>query len=147
MKVRACWSALENKAEQAITQLRAETVQAEKLRESLLSSQQRLEHMYEEYRAKNAAIDVSKGMADAMNQRQFMAQLLALRERVGQDITKSEMHLHNLAQRMLLAETERLKMKTLSENDFQAVQVHVRRREQRSMDELGMQQFNQARAA
>jgi len=147
MKVRACWSALENKAEQAITQLRAETVQAEKLRESLLSSQQRLEHMYEEYRAKNAAIDISKGMADAMNQRQFMAQLLALRERVGQDITKSEMHLHNLAQRMLLAETERLKMKTLSENDFQAVQVHVRRREQRSMDELGMQQFNQARAA
>ena len=107
MKVRACWSALENKAEQAITQLRAETVQAEKLRESLLSSQQRLEHMYEEYRAKNAAIDISKGMADAMNQRQFMAQLLALRERVGQDITKSEMHLHNLAQRMLLAETER----------------------------------------
>jgi flagellar export protein FliJ len=103
--------------------------------------------MYEEYRAKNAAIDISKGMADAMNQRQFMAQLLALRERVGQDITKSEMHLHNLAQRMLLAETERLKMKTLSENDFQAVQVHVRRREQRSMDELGMQQFNQARAA
>ncbi len=147
MKVRACWSALENKAEQAITQLRAETVQAEKLRESLLSSQQRLEHMYEEYRAKNAAINISKGMADAMNQRQFMAQLLALRERVGQDITKSEMHLHNLAQRMLLAETERLKMKTLSENDFQAVQVHVRRREQRSMDELGMQQFNQARAA
>ena len=147
MKVRACWSALENKAEQAITQLRAETVQAEKLRESLLSSQQRLEHMYEEYRAKNAAIDISKGRADAMNQRQFMAQLLALRERVGQDITKSEMHLHNLAQRMLLAETERLKMKTLSENDFQAVQVHVRRREQRSMDELGMQQFNQARAA
>jgi len=147
MKVRACWSALENKAEQAITQLRAETVQAEKLRESLLSSQQRLEHMYEEYRAKNAAIDISKGMADAMNQRQFMAQLLALRERVGQDITKSEMHLHNLAQRMLLAETERLKMKTLSENDFQTVQVHVRRREQRSMDELGMQQFNQARAA
>ena len=147
MKVRACWSALENKAEQAITQLRAETVQAEKLRESLLSSQQRLEHMYEEYRAKNAAIDISKGMADAMNQRQFMAQLLALRERVGQDITKSEMHLHNLAQRILLAETERLKMKTLSENDFQAVQVHVRRREQRSMDELGMQQFNQARAA
>ena len=35
MKVRACWSALENKAEQAITQVRAETVQAEKLRESM----------------------------------------------------------------------------------------------------------------
>ncbi len=147
MKVRACWSALEKKAEQTITQLRAETVQAEKLRESLLSSQQRLEHMYEEYRAKNAAIDSSKGMSDALNQRQFMSQLLTLRERVAQDITKSEMHLHNLAQRMLLAETERLKMKTLSENDLQAVQVHVRRREQRSMDELGMQQFNQARAA
>lgn len=147
MKIRACWSALEGKAEQKITQLRAETVQAEQLRDSLLASQQRLEQLYEEYRAKTAATETSKGMSDAMNQRQFMAQLLTLRERVERDIGTAQLHLQTLAHRMLQAEAERLKMKTLTENDRLAVQKHVQKREQHSMDELGMLQFNQARAA
>ncbi len=147
MKIRACWSALEGKAEQKITQLRAEMVQAEQLRDSLLASQQRLEHLYEEYRAKTAAADTSKGMSDAMNQRQFMSQLLTLRERVERDIGTSQLHLQTLAHRMLQAEAERLKMKTLTENDRLAVQKYTNKREQRSMDELGMLQFNQARAA
>ena len=137
----------EGKAEQKITQLRAETVQAEQLRDSLLASQQRLEQLYEEYRAKTAAADTSKGMSDAMNQRQFMSQLLTLRQRVERDIGTSQLHLQTLAHRMLQAEAERLKMKTLTENDRLAVQKHVQKREQHSMDELGMLQFNQARAA
>ena len=121
MKIRACWSALEGKAEQKITKLRAETVQAEQLRDSLMASQQRLEQLYEEYRAKTAAADTSKGMSDAMNQRQFMSQLLTLRERVERDIGTSQLHLQTLAHRMLQAEAERLKMKTLTENDRLAV--------------------------
>lgn len=147
MKIRACWSALEGKAEQKITKLRAETVQAEQLRDSLLASQQRLEQLYEEYRVKTAAADTSRGMSDAMNQRQFMSQLLTLRERVERDIGTSQLHLQTLAHRMLQAEAERLKMKTLTENDRIAVQKYVNKREQHSMDELGMLQFNQARAA
>jgi flagellar export protein FliJ len=147
MKVRACWSALEGKAEQKIAQLRAEITQAEQLRDSLLASQQRLENLYEEYRAKTMAADTSKGMADAMNQRQFMSQLLTLRQRVERDIGTSQLHLQTLAHRMLQAEAERLKMKTLTENDRLAVQKHVLKREQHSMDELGMLQFNQVRAA
>ena len=147
MKVRACWSALEGKAEQKITQLRAEITQAEQLRDSLLASQQRLENLYEEYRAKTMATDTSRGMADAMNQRQFMSQLLTLRQRVERDIGTSQLHLQTLAHRMLQAEAERLKMKTLTENDRLAVQKHVLKREQHSMDELGMLQFNQVRAA
>jgi len=147
MKIRACWSALEGKAEQKITKLRAETVQAEQLRDSLLASQQRLEQLYEEYRVKTAAADTSRGMSDAMNQRQFMSQLLTLRERVERDIGTSQLHLQTLAHRMLQAEAERLKMKTLTENDRLAVQKYVSKREQHSMDELGMLQFNQARAA
>jgi flagellar export protein FliJ len=147
MKIRACWSALEGKAEQKITKLRAEIVQAEQLRDSLLASQQRLEQLYEEYRAKTAAAGTSKGMSDAMNQRQFMSQLLTLRQRVERDIGTSQLHLQTLAHRMLQAEAERLKMKTLTENDRLAVQKHVQKREQHSMDELGMLQFNQARAA
>ena len=147
MKVRACWSALEGKAEQKITQLRAEITQAEQLRDSLLASQQRLENLYEEYRVKTIAADTSRGMADAMNQRQFMSQLLTLRQRVERDIGTSQLHLQTLAHRMLQAEAERLKMKTLTENDRLAVQKHVLKREQHSMDELGMLQFNQVRAA
>lgn len=147
MKVRACWSALEGRAEQKITKLRADTAQAHNLLESLIASQQRLEHLYEEYRAKTAAADTSKGMSDAMNQRQFMSQLLTLRERVERDINTSKLHLQTLAHQMVQAEAERLKMKTLTENDRLAVQKHTNRREQKSMDELGMLQFNQARAA
>ena len=48
---------------------------------------------------------------------------------------------------MMQAETERLKMKTLTENDRLAVQKYTNKREQKNMDELGMLQFNQARAA
>jgi flagellar export protein FliJ len=86
-------------------------------------------------------------MSDAQNQRQFMSQLLTLRERVERDIGKSTIHLQTLAHSMLQAEAERLKMKTLTENDRLAVQKHTNKREQHSMDELGMLQFNQARAA
>ncbi|MDH4481385.1 MAG: flagellar export protein FliJ [Rhodoferax sp.] len=145
MKTRACWSALESRAEQKITQLRAETAQAEQLRDALLASQLRLENLYEEYRAQAEARETSKGMSDAMNQRQFMSQLLKLRERVERDIETSNLRLQTLTHRMLQAETERLKMKTLAENDRLAVQKFVQKREQNSMDELGMLQFNQAR--
>jgi flagellar export protein FliJ len=147
MKTRACWSALESRAEQKITQLRAETVQAEQLRDALLASQLRLENLYEEYRAQTEATDTSKGMSDAMNQRQFMSQLLKLRERVERDIGTSNLHLQTLTHRMQQAETERLKMKTLAENDRLTVQKYVQKREQHHMDELGMLQFNQVRAA
>jgi len=147
MKTRACWSALESRAEQKITQLRAETAQAEQLRDALLASQHRLENLYAEYRAQAEASDTSKGMSDAMNQRQFMSQLLKLRERVDRDIGTSNPHLQTLAHRMQQAETERLKMKTLAENDRLTVQKYMQKRELHSMDELGMLQFNQARAA
>jgi flagellar export protein FliJ len=147
MKVRACWSALEGKAEQKITKLRADTAQAQSLLESLITSQQRLENLYLEYHAKAAATDSCKGMSDTMNQRQFMSQLLTLRERVERDINTSKLHLQTLAHQMVQAEAERLKMKTLTENDRLAVQKYTNKREQKSMDELGMLQFNQARAA
>jgi flagellar biosynthesis chaperone FliJ len=43
---------------------------------------------------------------------------------------------------MVEAEGERLKMQTLDEQETLAFQVHNRKREQRSMDELGVSQFN-----
>jgi len=144
MKVRTCWSALENKAERKITQIREDTARAEELRESLLGSQAKLEKMYQEYYEKNAANSSYKGMTDAMNQRQFMSQLLNLRERVRNDIERSETHVTTLAHHKVLAETERLKMQTLTENDRLAVAKFVEKREQSRMDEMGVMQFNRA---
>jgi flagellar export protein FliJ len=100
--------------------------------------------MYKEYHEKNAALSQSKGMTDAMNQRQFMSQLLNLRERVSGDLQRSEFHLATLAHHLVLAETERLKMQTLTENDRLAVEKFVQKREQSRMDEMGVMQFNRA---
>ena len=144
MKVRACWSALENKAERKIALLRDETTRAQALRQSLLSSQVKLEEMYKEYHEKNAALSDTKGMTETMNQRQFMSQLLNLRERVQGDLQRSDSHLANLGAHMVLAETERLKMQTLTENDRLAVEKFVEKREQSRMDEMGVMQFNRA---
>ena len=144
MKVRACWSALENKAERKIALLREETTRAQALRQSLLSSQAKLEEMYKEYHEKKAALSDTKGMTETMNQRQFMSQLLNLRERVQGDLQRSDSHLANLGAHMVLAETERLKMQTLTENDRLAVEKFVEKREQSRMDEMGVMQFNRA---
>ena len=144
MKVRACWSALENKAERKITRIREDTVRAQELLQSLLGSQAKLEQMYQEYYEKNASNSTFKGMTDAMNQRQFMSQLLNLRERVRSDIERSETHIATLAHHKVLAETERLKMQTLTENDRLAVAKFVEKRDQSRMDELGVMQFNRA---
>jgi flagellar export protein FliJ len=110
----------------------------------LLGSQAKLEKMYQEYYEKNAANSSYKGMTDAMNQRQFMSQLLNLRERVRNDIERSETHVTTLAHHKVLAETERLKMQTLTENDRLAVAKFVEKREQSRMDEMGVMQFNRA---
>ena len=147
MKVRACWSALEIKAEQLVAQLRAETGQSLKLLESLSSSKQRVDQMYHEYHSQATAMTSATGMSGVQNHRQFMLQLQSLRERVDNDIGKTRRYLSVLEQRTVEAETERLKMQSLMDNDKLAVQNYENRREQRNMDELGVMQFNRARAA
>ena len=131
------------KAERRLAQIQADIVRANKLLETLEASQQRLQFLYEEYRLQGAnAAQLSHGMQDAMNQRQFMAQLATLSQRVAQDIEKAEAALASLRQQQAGAEIERLKMQTLDEQEVLAFEVRTRRREQRSMDELGVSQFN-----
>ncbi len=143
MKARECWSVLEGKAQQKVAKAQAEIVQARKMLQGLQASRERLEFLYEEYRAKSLATDgVSQGMQDAMNQRQFMSQLQSLRERVLQDIAQSEAALARLNQAMALAEAERMKMQTLDENEHTAVAAKMMKREQSRMDELGVMLFN-----
>ena len=131
------------KAERRLAQIQADIVRANKLLETLEASQQRLQFLYEEYRLQGAnAAQLSHGMQDAMNQRQFMAQLATLSQRVAQDIEKAKAAQASLRQQQAGAEIERLKMQTLDEKEVLAFEGRMRRREQRSMDELGVSQFN-----
>lgn len=146
MKVRTCWAVLENRAEQLLTQLQTDTGQALRLRDSLLSSQHRLNQMLDEYRAQSLGLSSSTGMSAALNQRQFMTRIVLLRKRVVQDIAKSNSHLAELEQRTRLAHEARLKMQALAENDRKGVHKHLQLREQAGMDAIGVMQFNRASA-
>ncbi len=143
MKPRQCWSIMAGKAERRLALIQADALRAGKLLEKLEGSQRRLQVLYEEYRLQGAgAGQLSHGMQDALNHRQFMSQLATLSERVAQDIEKARWALAGLQQQMAVAEIEKLKMKTLDAQEVLALEVLASKREQRSMDEVGLTLFN-----
>ena len=96
---RPCWTVLADKAEDQVTAIQNELGLARQRLESLQNSQQRVQTMYDEYREKiNSQSNESLGMSEAMNQRQFMSQLLVLMQRVKTDI----LHTENLRRRKLV---------------------------------------------
>ena len=117
--------------------------QARQRLESLDSSRQRVQAMYDDYRLKlNDPQGASQGMREAMNQRQFMAQLLTLMQRVSTDIQHTQNLLDSYKERLLEVERERIKMQTLADQNALAVQKSLNRKEQKQMDSLGVMQFN-----
>ena len=140
---RPCWTVLADKAEDQVTAIQNELGQARKRLESLQSSQQRVQTMYDEYREKiNSQTQESLGMSEAMNQRQFMSQLLVLMQRVKTDIQHTENLLLAMKERLIEAERERIKMQTLADQNAMAVQREENKKDQRRMDALGVMQFN-----
>ena len=140
---RPCWTVLADKAEDQVTAIQHELGQARKRLESLQSSQQRVQAMYDEYRDKiNNPSQESLGMSEAMNQRQFMSQLLVLMQRVKTDIQHTENLLLSIKERLIEAERERIKMQTLADQNAMAVRKDLNKREQKKMDEMGVMQFN-----
>ncbi len=140
---RPCWTVLADKAEDKVTVIQNEMGLARKRLESLQSSQQRVQTMYDEYREKiNNQCSESLGMSEAMNQRQFMSQLLVLMQRVKTDIHHTENLLLSIKERLIDAERERIKMQTLADRNAQAVQRAESIKDQRRMDALGVMQFN-----
>jgi flagellar export protein FliJ len=116
---------------------------ARKRLESLQSSEKRVQVMYDEYRDKtNTEGNQSLGMSEAMNQRQFMSQLLTLMQRVKIDIHHTENLMISIKERLLEAERERIKMQTLADQNASAVRKVLNKREQKKMDDLGVMQFN-----
>jgi flagellar export protein FliJ len=140
---RPCWTVLADKAEDQVAAIQNELGLARKRLESLQSSQQRVQAMYDEYREKiNSQIQESLGMSEAMNQRQFMSQLLVLMQRVKTDIQHTENLLLAMKERLIEAERERIKMQTLADQNAMAVRKDLNKREQKKMDEMGVMQFN-----
>jgi flagellar export protein FliJ len=81
-------------------------------------------------------------MREAMNQRQFMSQLLTLMARVKTDIQYTDNAIVGIKERLMVAERERIKMQTLADQNALAVQREENKKDQRRMDALGVMQFN-----
>ena len=141
-EARSCWPVLVKKAEEAVNEAQNDIIQALARVEQLEASHQRLCKLYDEYRLQEQARDATvMGMQASMNQRQFMAQLLNLQQRVVVDLGKAQTTLAQMRQKRLHAEIELHKMQSLAEQDAKAVAQDVKRYEQRQMDELGVRQF------
>ena len=140
---RPCWTVLAKKAEDKVSLIQNEMVQARQRLESLKNSQQRIQKMYDEYRDGLTKTDSeSMGMREAMNQRQFMSQLLNLMQRVKTDIMYTENAIIGIKEQLVVQEHERIKMQTLADQNAMAVQREENKKDQRRMDALGVMQFN-----
>ena len=140
---RPCWTILANKAEDKITLIQNEMAYTRKHLEGLRSSEARVKKMYDEYlQSLTQPNTESMGMREAMNQRQFMAQLSTLMLRVQTDIQYTENALVGIKERLIEAERERIKMQTLADQNAAAVRKEENKKDQRRMDALGVMQFN-----
>jgi flagellar export protein FliJ len=140
---RPCWTILANKAEDKIALIQNEMTVARQRLQSLRTSEQRIQKMYDEYREGLTKSDAqSVGMREAMNQRQFMSQLLNLMQRVKTDIQYTENAIIGIKEQLIAQERERIKMQTLADQNAMAVQREENKKDQRRMDALGVMQFN-----
>lgn len=140
---RPCWTILANKAEDKIAVIQNEMAYTRKHLEGLKNSEARVKKMYDEYHQNlTQPNSQSVGMREAMNQRQFMAQLSTLMLRVQTDIQYTENTLVGIKERLIEAERERIKMQTLADQNAAAVQKEESKKDQRRMDALGVMQFN-----
>jgi flagellar export protein FliJ len=142
-EARKCWPVLVKKAQDAVNDAQAEIAQALARVDQLQASHDRLCKLYDEYRLKEQSADLTlMGMQASMNQRQFMAQLLNLQQRVVLDLSRARDHVAAVRQKRSMAEIELHKMKSMEEQDAKAVALDMQRQEQKLMDELGVRQFN-----
>ncbi len=140
---RPCWTILAQKAEDKIALIQNELMLARQRLQSLQNSEQRIQKMYDEYRDGLTQSDTqSMGMREAMNQRQFMSQLLSLMQRVKTDILYTENAIIGIKEQLIVQERERIKMQTLADQNAMAVQREENKKDQRRMDALGVMQFN-----
>lgn len=142
-QLRACWPVLSGKAKDKVIELQTAIGQLSQRLDDFRRNQQRLQKLYDEYRQQEiAGAQNTLGMQAAMNQRQFMNQLLGLQEKLHTEIQNTESLLAQQRKQLVLAELEYQKMEALAEQDQKQVQKALDKIEQRQMDDLAVARFN-----
>lgn len=148
LQARPVWALLAKKAQDELDLLQRECAKTRARIAQLTGSLARLEAMHASYGEQiNASGTCSLGMRQAMNQRQFMSQLLALMARVKTDIQYAQNQLESFQERMLLVERERLKIQSLADKNARDLGLQASLKDQRRMDELAVLQFNRRAAS
>lgn len=143
MKARECWTALLSKATHRVQEAQSTLAQQQKTQQSLQDSLERVEQLYQDYHQQALQPTAGmQGMHDALNQRQFLGQLCQLRQHVQGELEKCAQIMLQQRQALAQAERERMKMQSLVDADLQHQRRQAQAREQKSMDELGLRQFN-----
>jgi flagellar export protein FliJ len=139
---RPCWSVLLTKSQEEVNRLQLALQGLRDRMNSLQASRERLLGLHRDYLRPPQAGDVSTGMLETLNRRQFADQIMTLIERVDQDKAQLERAMAQMRQRLLAAERERLKMQSLLEQDVERVKSSSAKREQRQLDDIGTVRFN-----
>jgi flagellar export protein FliJ len=142
MANRNCWVVLERKAHDQVRDLHQQLQTLQTKTEQLQGTLDRLMGMYAEYQAKENHGGTHVGLQSSMNQRQFMAQLLSLRERIERDLTHQHGLMAQVRAQLIKAEAERMKMQSLVDQEDRAERNLRSLTEQKRMDELAVSRFN-----
>lgn len=141
-QVRSCWGVLLNKAQEEVSRIQAELQQLRERLQSLQASAQRLHQLHQDYLRPPQPGEMSTGMLETLNRRQFADQILVLIDRVERDKAQVEQVIAQTRARLLTAERERMKMQALVDQDAQQLKLSSQKREQRQLDEMGTLRFN-----
>ena len=139
---RSCWRVLLNKAQDDVSRIQGQLQQLRERLQSLQASGERLQQLHQDYLRPPQAGEVSAGMLETLNRRQFADQLLVLIDRVEQDKAQVESAIAHVRAQLVTAERERLKMQSLLDKDLQQIKLSTQVREQRQLDEMGTLRCN-----
>jgi flagellar export protein FliJ len=131
-----------NKAQDEVSRIQGQLQQLRERLQSLQASRERLHQLHQDYLRPPQAGEVSAGMLETLNRRQFADQLLVLIDRVEQDKAQVESAIAHVRAQLVTAERERLKMQSLLDKDLQQIKLSTQVREQRQLDEMGTLRFN-----
>ena len=133
------WSLLTYKAQQKVNAQQESLAAAQQQLEQFKASEQRLSAMLLEYQSQHASnVAQSHLVADALNQRQFMAQLTQLVTHAKQKVGAAHAHVAQVRKALLAAQLELSKCEKLEAHARAQERVQEKRREQRAMDDLAI---------
>jgi flagellar export protein FliJ len=142
MTNRNTWVVLERKAHDQVRELQQQLGNLQIKTDQLQATLDRLMGMYAEYQSKENIGGKQIGLQNSMNQRQFMAQLLSLRERIERDLAHQQGLMAQLRAQLIRAEAERMKMQSLVDQQDQTERKLKGLVEQKRMDDLAVSRFN-----